>query len=188
MIIHDNKGNAITEFEQLESGNYALSIAFPSDGKQVHLDAENVAANNSFMLIDLSDTTNWKHTATDHLHIRWIAANFNPSTTFRGDVELGFLANVTTASGDFHAIKTWHFDQQANALQAFLQFNHTFHTTLDDCFGPVTYADPKFQTDTNLIGPDGNQNYPSGNGDLVLRVWRTAGNIDVGMTIGYYAD
>ena len=52
-------------------------------------------------------------------------------------------------------------------------------------FGPTTINDTAFQTDVNLIGPDGVTVYPSGSGDLIWRISRTAGNISGSITIGY---
>ena len=44
-----------------------------------------------------------------------------------------------------------------------------------------------FQTDVNLDGPDGNNSFPSGNGDLVMLVEVSAGTVDVSITLGYEA-
>lgn len=52
-------------------------------------------------------------------------------------------------------------------------------------FGPTTADSTLFQTDVNLLGPDGNISFPSGAGDLVVIVERTAGAVDVSITLGY---
>ena len=43
-----------------------------ADTATVHLDTGSISAQKAFMLIDISDTTNWQHTNTDHVIIRSI--------------------------------------------------------------------------------------------------------------------
>jgi len=52
-------------------------------------------------------------------------------------------------------------------------------------FGPITANDTTWQTDVNLQGPDGNTSFPSGNGDMVMLITQTAGDISVSLTVGY---
>ena len=52
-------------------------------------------------------------------------------------------------------------------------------------FGPTTLNDNTLQTDLCVIGPDAATSYPSGNGDLVMKIEVGASSVAVGMTIGY---
>ncbi len=54
----------------------------------------------------------------------------------------------------------------------------------DTWIGPTTDDDPLFGTAVNNPGPDGN-NYNAHNGDIVLKITRTAGAIDLGITLEY---
>jgi hypothetical protein len=153
----------------------------------IHLDAQGIAAEQGFMLIDLSDTTNWPHTNTGHIDIEYINIQVDGSTAYRGDVRIGWLENVDATNGDLNVLHTWHFDQAAGVLVDSLSFGQAghFHAETDNWFGPTEANETLWQTDVNLQGPDGNTSYPSGDGDLVMKVERTAGTVDVSMLVGY---
>jgi len=168
-------------------GDSSLRIV---DGHQehslVHMSLNGVSGNTNYMLVDLSDTTNWPHTETGHLSINHIILSINPSTTFQGDILVGFLSNVDESNGDFHQIIALHGD--LNASPQVLNLNlglHSIDTDKGDWFGPTTLNDVAFQTDVLLLGPDGRTVYPSGNGDLVMRLTSSAGTVDIAVTIVY---
>lgn len=159
-------------------GNFDVEVA--------HLDAEDVAATTGFMLVDLSDTTNWPHTNTGHIDLLFIIITTDPTTTFRGDIQLGFLSNVDATNGDFHEILEFHMEKKPEPQ--ILPFNYGasgIALESDHVFGPIDANDTTWQTDVDLQGPDGNVSYPSGNGDLVMKITRTAGDISVSITVGY---
>lgn len=138
------------------------------------------------MLVDLSDTTNWHHTETDHIIVEELIFNVNPTSQFVGLVEVGYLTNVDATGGDFYILYTLHEDKSANELVQTLDFRGIGLPMQDDhFFGPSSDADALFQTDVNLQGPDGNTSYPSGNGDLVMKVTRTNGNVDISIMVLY---
>lgn len=154
----------------------------------LHIDA--VAATAGYMIIDLSDTTNWGHQQTGHIDLCCINVVFNPGATFDGHVDLGFLANVDASNGDLYVIKNWTFDSGITSGIAFTDYvpfaGGYFHCGTQRFFGYTHANDVLFQTDVNLIGPPGGAAaYPSGNGDLVLRVDRTAGSLSIGILVGY---
>lgn len=152
----------------------------------VHLDAQDVDAEEAFMLVDLSNTTDWPHTNTGHVHLAGVDIMFNPDTSFTGDVQLGFLANVGDANGDLYVIHTWHFEMDRDTMMDHLDWQWMqFNCQADQWFGPIVANSTLFQTDFLLQAPDGVLDAPSGNGDLVLRVTRTAGTIDIGVTVHY---
>ena len=155
------------------------------DIEVIHLDFENLSASQDFMLIDLSDTTNWPHTTTGHIDIAHILINIAPSTSFAGDLEIGFLTNVDATNGDFNGVIELHMDQKVDPF-TFAQNYGAFEMSMETAhfFGPVDANDTAFQTDVSITGPDGNT-FPSGNGDLVLRITRTAGNVSGSITLGY---
>ena len=158
------------------------------DVESIHLDAD-VSAETAFMVVDLSDTTNWPHSKTGHLDLAYFILNTDPATSFEGDVELGFLTNVTATGGDFHGIFETHLDKKTEPFTFGLNFgSFGMDLELDHWFGPTTVASTLFQTDVNLLGPDGNTSYPSGNGDLTMIISVTTASIAVGLTIGYFAE
>jgi len=157
------------------------------DIEVVHIDIEQSATTTTgYMVIDLSDTTNWPHTATGHIDIVYILINVNPTATFVGDIELGFLSSVDATNGDFNGIFEIHMDKKQDSITQFMNFG-AFEMSLETAhwFGPTTANDTIWQTDVNLAGPDGNTSFPSGNGDLVMLVTATTSDVAVGLTIGY---
>uniref|UniRef100_A0A6M3M397 Uncharacterized protein n=1 Tax=viral metagenome TaxID=1070528 RepID=A0A6M3M397_9ZZZZ len=166
-----------------ENGNGVLCYA--------GIRAISIAANTAYMVVDLSDTTNWKHQYTDHIDLCFVNISINGSDDFNGRVELGYLENVDAENGDMRIIKSWPIDdtiKYASIITDNLNFdgkNGYFHCNSVKSFLPMNQHDQLFQTDVNITGPDGNVLYPSGNGDLVLKITRGAGNVSVGLLVGY---
>ncbi len=153
----------------------------------VHLDTGAVAVQTAFMLIDISDTTNWKHTNTDHIIIRHLLVEVDPDANYLGEVKIGFLSNVGAAEGDLNQILDLDMAKKSDLAIEDLSFTGGFHCQASTHFGPVLVDSALFQTDVNLGGPDdpSTLTYPSGNGDLVMLVERSAGEVDVSVTIIY---
>ncbi len=170
--------------ETLEGETSAHFIPGHVDIEVVHLDAD-VSAAQDFMLIDLSDTTNWPHSLTGHIDIVYILINVNPTTTFSGDIELGFLSDVGTEDGDFNPVFEIHMDKKQDSITQMMNFG-AFEMSLEKThwFGTTTANDTAFQTDVALTGPDGGT-FNSGNGDMVMRIEVGASSVAVGLTIGY---
>ena len=158
----------------------------------VGLMATSFAVTTGFMLVDLSDVINWPHTNTGHIELDFVNINFNPDDNFNGSVAIGYLANVDAANGDLFEINRWVFEQGVDDIGAVyadsLNFGGKdayFHCGAEHYFGYTNLGDVLFQTDVNLMGPNGNVAFPSGNGDLVMKITRTAGTISVGVSLGY---
>lgn len=154
----------------------------------VHMDVQNVQAQTAYMVIDLSDTTNWAHSNTGHINIEYIIIEVDPDSSYLGEVKLGFLSNVDATNGDFNQILDIDMARQSALLVENLEFgSHGLDCQTDHHFGPITANSTLFQTDVNLGGPDDptTTTYPSGAGDLVMLIERSAGAVDVSLTIGY---
>jgi len=159
------------------------------DIEVVHIDVEVAGtATTAFMLIDLTDTTNWPHTATGHIDIAYWMFNVNPTATFVGDIDVGFLSAVDATNGDFNGIFEIHMDKKQDSITEMMNFG-AFEMSLElaHWFGPTIANSTLFQTDVNLGGPDDSATltYPSGAGDLVMIVTATTSDVAVGLTIGY---
>ena len=152
----------------------------------VHLDAQSISAQQAFMVIDLSDTTNWPHTETGHVNIEWIILEVDPDNTYAGEIKLGFLTNVDATNGDFNQVIDIDMARSSNLVIENMDFGtHGIDMEADHHFGPILADSTLFQTDVNLTGPDATTTFPSGDGDVVLLVERTTGTVDVSITIGY---
>ena len=151
-----------------------------------HFESGDVSTQTAFMLIDISDTTNWKHTETDHIVIRHLLLEVDPDSSFLGEVRIGFLDNVDATNGELHQIIDIHMARKSDLIIENLTFVGGFHCQNSTHFGPHTTS-TLFQTDVSLGGPDdpGTLTYPSGNGDLVLLIERSAGEVGVSVTIIY---
>ena len=168
-------------------GTTSLSVVPGNfDVEVVHLDAESISATEGFMLIDLSDTTNWKHTNTGHIDLLFIILTTDPDANFSGDISLGFLTNVDTTDGDFNEFLEIHAERKPDPQ--FFTINYGgFGIALETAhiFGPVTVNDTIWQTDVNLQGPDAATSYPSGAGDMVMLVTVGSNTVSVSITVGY---
>lgn len=176
-------GGTVVERHGIESQCVVDGFALT---QTVHLDTGSVGAQTAFMLIDLSDTTNWKHTNTDHIIIRHLLIEVDPDSTYLGEIKVGFLDNVDATNGEFHQIIDFDMAKKSDLAIEDLVFSGGFHCQAATHFGPHVTS-TLFQTDVDLGGPDDPSTitYPSGDGDLVLLVERSAGAVDVSITIIY---
>lgn len=158
-----------------------------TDTEVATINIDDIALTTGYMLVDLSDTTNWPHTPTGHINLLYLLFNLDPDTNFRGDIAIGFLSNVDGNNGDFNLLHEIHLDKKAEP-EVIVEMNFgSFGVSLqtNHWFGPTTLNDATWQTDVNLRGPDGTTEFPAGNGDLVMLVTRSAGEISIGLTVGY---
>ncbi len=174
----------LTTRHDIDSQNVVFGFAAT---QTVHLDTGAVAVQTAFMLIDISDTTNWPHTNTDHIIIRHLLLEVDPDATYLGEIKVGFLSNVGAAEGDFNQIVDFDMAKKSDLAIEDLSFTGGFHCQAATHFGPILVDSALFQTDVDLGGPDdpSTLTYPSGDGDLVLLVERTAGEVDVSVTLIY---
>lgn len=172
-----------------KDGRTSQFVAFGfTDTHTIHGDFQSISAQTAFMLIDLSDTTNWTHSETGHINIEYIIVEIDPDTTYLGEVKIGFLTNVDGTNGDFNQILDIDLAKKSDLVTEIIEFgSHGFDCEVNHHFGPITANSTLFQTDVNLEGPDGNTSYPSGNGDLILLVERSQGEVDISITLGYEA-
>ncbi len=156
-----------------------------SDTRTMHLDTGSITAQKAFMLVDISDTTNWKHTGTDHIVIRHILLEADPDASYLGEIKIGFLSGVTGTNGDLNNIIDLDLRKKSDLIIEDITFSGGFHCQTSTHFGPIDADSLLFQTDVDLAGPDGNTSFPSGDGDLVMLVELSAGTVDVSVTLVY---
>jgi len=158
----------------------------------VNLHIEALAGSQDYILIDLSDIVNFPHTlGTGTIYIAGIHVNLNPTTAFRGDLHIGFLENVNGTDGDFHTLIGWHDDQQGAEIDAEIDkvLNPFVCSSVNHLTNDISLDDTAFQTDVALSSPfDSVAAYTtmSGDGDIALRLVRTAGTVDFDVTVQYY--
>lgn len=72
-----------------------------------HIDRAGIDTSTQYVLIDLSDTTNWPHMHTGSLGLLGYEISADPNDTFEGVIRLGFLDNVDEDNGDFYNITSY---------------------------------------------------------------------------------
>lgn len=178
-------GEMFTRVEYEGQNSKRVSLAYHPTF-HVCLSVSNASGTVGYMLIDLSDTTNWKHTNTDHIILQGVTVDTNTDAAFVGDLWFGFLSNVDDTNGDFHRIGTLHGERSATVGNGDFDFSsYGFGLETDEWFGPTNANDTTWQTDVNLRGPDGGTSYPSGNGDFVMKLISSAGAADISVTVTY---
>ena len=186
-----------------DTGNYVNIGAVTQDGRSsiytvdgfsntfsVHIDFT-VTPNSTdigYMLVDLSDTTNWPHTHTGEIVLEYIVIEIDPPNNFTGNFKIGYLKNVDATNGDMVVLFGVDMATKSDLLNENIEFgSHGIHCTDGNHFGPTMANNTVFQTDVNLGGPDdpSTLTYPSGDGDLVLYVTGNNHAVDVSITLGY---
>lgn len=166
--------------------------AHPDTGA-IHFHVEGLTAGTyRFILIDLSDTTNYPHANTSYAHVEWIEAQVDSNNTGDYTVSLGFLENVDDANGDRYISKHWSGTKTAgNQLLAFDNLLPAGWRMRSQSIAThaISTNDTNYQTDVNLpstLDP-ATSDTPSGNGDIVLEIVVNVGEIDVSFDIGYHS-
>lgn len=165
------------------------NVSTGANSQTVHMALSTDSTLIAYMVVDLSDTTNWKHTNTGSIVLDYFLIQVDPTNNFSGEIKLGFLTNVDSTDGDFNQILDVDMKTKADILVESMNFeSNGFHCSTTAHFGPVMASSTLFQTDVNIGGPDdpATPAYPSGSGDLVLIVDGDGANaVDVSLTIGY---
>lgn len=159
-----------------------------SNTSTIHADFKAISATTAFMIIDLSDTASWPHDETGMINIEYLDIEVDPDASFVGEVKFGFVENVDATNGDFCQFADIDLVEDSGIVIDNMSFGRVgLRCASSHWFGPTTANSTLLQTDANLQGPDGATSYPSGNGDMVLLVIVSAGQVDVSVTLGYEA-
>ena len=152
----------------------------------VNLSTDGLSGTTGLMLIDLSDLINWPHDNSTHIVLKYLDISSNTDAAFIGDLMLGFLSNVDASNGDFNELLTLHGERNSTLASGSLDFSSFgLGLEVDEWFGNTLEDNETWQTDVNLLGPDGQTAYPAGNGDFVALLDSTAGSIDVSILVIY---
>lgn len=158
-----------------------------------HMHIDSITAGTTrYIVIDISDTTNYPHTETDYPHLEWIQMAVDGNATADYVISVGFLDDVDATNADSYMMKHWSGTKTAGrSFREHLVFapngwkmSPEFIATSD-----VTLNDTNYQTDVNLpstIDP-GTSDTPSGSGDMILEVVVAAGEISLSLEGGYHS-
>lgn len=199
ILILANQTNATQQTKITDGTNIANVVAYESDTSLqvaighksvfgVHLNVDAASATVGYMLIDLSNGGVWPHTNTGHIVIENIIVQSSQTTSpaFLGDLLFGFLSNVDDTNGDFNQIGIMHGDRATPIGSGNFDFSlYGMDLESGEWMIPIDADDVTWQTDVNLLGPDGTTTHPSGDGDFVLKLASSAGTISFGVTVLY---
>lgn len=151
-----------------------------------------LTSSQDFILVDFSDTINYKHEGEDYLELDFLRIHVDSDNTGEYRLEIGFLENVDDANGDFYPIyELDHVKSSGRVIDEFLDYYPNGPKLKSDfVVTNPTLNDAAFQTDVNLASTldSSTADTPSGGGDLVLRVIVTSGSCLVNLSGKYHAD
>lgn len=169
-----------------------------------NLGVEGVAASTPYVLVDLSDTTNFRHDRSSEIWLLALDINAEKATTGIFDVWVGVVVENDATNGTAKWVHVWHLEANGNPTDATDRFAQSV---------PFTWAGPEgldlsvdtdndqlryfvgnqeqaghtnWQNDTNRVSPVGSTTNP-GVGDLVVWVEEVTngGTIDFSITATY---
>lgn len=160
----------------------------------VHVRIENITSDQRVILIDLSDTTNWPHTAGTVVHLEYIDFEIDSDVNGAYTVHIEYLESCSTASCT--STPVWSTSGSKTAG------NNTDVSLNWTSNGPVCKSGPggsmssesitgntNYQTDTAMISADDLVTptvYPN-NGDVALHVDWIAGSFTLDMVVSYHS-
>ena len=173
-----------------------------------HLSLEAIAATTRYVLVDLSDTTNYPHSKTSELHILGIEVDLETHATGAFDLWFGAIIEVDASNGTANWIHVLHAEEDTNATDSAGVLHRSIDCTLggrnpegwnlqvasDLLTRIITNSqeagDTGWQTDVALASPAGAAAGATGKpgpGDFVLKVEEVAdtGTLDASITVLY---
>jgi len=187
--INDSAGTPII----LNSNGHldAVNHAHPDSG-MLNFFVAGISASQDFIIIDISDTTNYPHVSTNHAHLEFVNISIDSDSSGDYLISLGYLENVDDTNGDFTSL--WEVSgtrKTGNNFNAYYNLypNGPKTTSVSVVSANKSLNDTAFQTDVNLASSldASTADTPSGNNDLVLRITRNAGTFNVAVQLAYHS-
>ena len=169
----------------------------------VHLHVDALATTTAYVLVDLSDTTNYKHTETNGIDVAALHITAIPSTTGNWSVHIGVITEVDASNGTADWFYGITFSQilYVDSLRDWTLAGSVHSGLTCDI---VAGAHPRFltndqqagstnwQTDTGLaspVGAAGGATGKPGAGDIVMLVTENSGSstLSLDVTLQYGA-
>jgi len=174
------------------------------------LGAEAVAASTAYMLVDLSDTTNYPHVRTTELHLLWLSLNAEKASDGIYDIWVGAITEVDATNRTADWLHVFHLQHHNNSTDSTDRFAQVVDFTggggmeqginCNITGGALTHVvtnqqqagNTNWQTDVGLASPvaaAGGATGKPGPGDLVVWVEEVSGTgtIDFSITAHYAA-
>jgi hypothetical protein len=157
-----------------------------NDDFHVSIDTGTISNATGFILVDLSDTAGFPHTQTGHVILTWEKVSISPSTAFRGSVCIGVLTDSDIVSSDIDLLNNFEFTQAApNNVNVFHEYNGHHISSKPTRYLVDGLADDQLFTAGGALAKPGPGTAAPAIGDIILRIDRTAGTVDVTYSLGY---
>ena len=157
-------------------------------GFSVAYSAAAINTTTGYVLIDLSDTTNYPHTNVDEIHIDWIILDYLADSLAAGSIEVGFIKSITADNADWYSLVKAHLDKKEEEKPIMLNFTPQCLrcAVVGHLSGGTMFHDDDttFQNDTALTATY--STVAPAIGDLVAKVTLSAGSVSFVVTIGYH--
>lgn len=155
----------------------------------VSYEANAVEAKTGYVLIDLSNATNYPHTLTTEIHVDWLAFSMLGDVSCEGHVHIGFISAIDATKGTMICFVCKPADKIARANFVSRQYNPSAvrcKTAAVLAGGAMKIVDDTtFQNDVALAGTY--EAVIPAVGDLVMLIDRVAGKFEtVSVAIGYH--
>ena len=147
------------------------------------IDATGVSSSTDYVLIDLSDTTNYPHHHTGCIGLRQYQLSIDPDTSFEGSLSLGFVENVDATNGDYYPVITYEMVKKPNTITQDVTYDYPVFLDSEHVATIPTTDDTGFQTDTAITSSTGTTE--PGNGDMIMRVIPGGGSAGISVSVKY---
>lgn len=155
------------------------------------LELTGLTAKTGAILVDLSDTTNFKHAQTGRINVYNLHIELIDDGNWDGVFEIGYLENVDATTGDFVMMYRIGNTGAAQTIKADLDFQNYPLLCHSDYYATdgKTLTDTTFQTDTAIASSIDRVNAyttMSGDGDLAVLMTRPSAGTVAWKVIGRY--
>lgn len=172
----------------------------------VNLGVEGVSADTAYLLVDLSDTSGFKHTKTNELHLLGLKFNSEKASDGVYDFWVGVVKEVDATNGSVQWVHVFHLEAVGNPTDSTDRFAQDIDftqgggipnginlaiasdATLHFVGNQAQDDNVAWQTDVTLVNPTGS-NVAPGQGDLVAWAEEVSGSgtLDFSCTVIYEA-
>jgi hypothetical protein len=164
----------------------------------INFGIEALSATTGYVLVDLSDTTNFKHIPTGEIHVLGMSVSTERAATGVYDLHLGVIIRVDATNADTKWFEIVRLETGTDRVVQFYDYTLggrnpegvnlrvTSGATARFLSNQGLTNSTVFQTDVNLTSPVGSTT-PSGLGDLVLYAEEVSGTgtVDFNITLFY---
>ncbi|MHA2329811.1 MAG: hypothetical protein ACXACR_14945 [Candidatus Hodarchaeales archaeon] len=158
----------------------------------IHFHIEDVDTTSRFILIDVSDITNYPHDSNTYIHLEDLDVQIDAAAAASYEIELVFLENVDATDGDEYMV--WHTSgtkQTGQNKEIYLNWypNGPRCRSLSVATHSISLNNVNYQTDVNMrtvLDPTTADTSP-GAGDIILVITIAAGSINCSVNLSYHA-